>query len=48
VLDCGNLTVCTDMCIDTTKDVNHCGNCTTVCMAGQTCSRGRCRTATSM
>jgi hypothetical protein len=33
----GNLVCCTDHCVDTTRDPQHCGACTTTCTASQFC-----------
>ena len=38
-------TCCGRLCVETTSDPRHCGNCTTTCSAGTTCSGGRCCTA---
>ena len=36
------LKLCKGACFDVKTDVNHCGNCRTVCSAGQTCEAGVC------
>ena len=42
VLDCGSLTECSGICVDTSIDVNNCGGCGVVCAAGEVCFSGMC------
>ena len=37
-----SLTDCGGVCVDTTKDRDHCGMCGTACAAGEVCSNGSC------
>jgi hypothetical protein len=37
-------TMCPDGCFDTPTDPDHCGGCSTVCSASQTCDNGQCVT----
>jgi hypothetical protein len=40
---CGpGLTNCGGLCVDTSSDESHCGNCDSVCFSGKTCIQGAC------
>ena len=36
-------TMCSDTCVDTSTDVNHCGACNSVCAPGNICVNGQCQ-----
>jgi len=36
-------TMCSDTCVDTSTDVNHCGACNSVCALGNICVNGQCQ-----
>ena len=36
------MTLCNGSCVDTKTDTQHCGDCTTACTSGQTCSESMC------
>lgn len=40
-------TLCSDQCVDTTSDPNHCGTCGKTCAATETCTAGACVSTTT-
>ncbi|APR82637.1 BNR repeat domain protein [Minicystis rosea] len=41
--NCGQLTACSGMCVDTSNDPQHCGECGKACAAGEYCAMGSCQ-----